>query len=204
MSSPRVIDLQRAKKAISYLAGSSEYCLVFNANDKEEILGWADSSFKSGEGDRRNRYGYCFQLERTSGMLVAVSKRSTLLAQSSTEAEFYSLAEACRELLWIRSFLQKILEEIPCGIVFQDNTSTINVVSHEDVSEWTKHIDVKFHFVIKLKSSGEAELLTYLTLTLTLTLTSSPEMCADAFITELSDDVYPKHAQIMQELFKIT
>ena len=31
MSSPRVMDLQRAKRAISYLAGTTEYCLVFNA-----------------------------------------------------------------------------------------------------------------------------------------------------------------------------
>ena len=58
MSSPRVIDLQRAKRAISYLAGTSEYCFVFNANDTEEIFGWADSSFNSGKGDRRNRFGY--------------------------------------------------------------------------------------------------------------------------------------------------
>ena len=105
MSSPQVIDLQRAKRAISYLAGTTEYCLVFNANNAEEIIGWADSSFSSGEVDRRNRCGYCFQLGRSSGTFVAVCKRSTLAAQSSTEAEFYCLAEATREMLWIRSFL---------------------------------------------------------------------------------------------------
>ena len=112
MSSPRVIDLQKAKRAISYLASTADYCLVFKANDTEEIFGWADSSFNSGEGDRRNRYGYCFQLGRSSGMFVAVCKRSTLIAQSSTEAEFYCLAEATREMLWIRSFLHEILKEI--------------------------------------------------------------------------------------------
>ena len=72
-------------------------------------------------------------------MFVAVCRRSTLIAQSSTEAEFYRSAEACRELLWIRSFLQEILEEIPCRNFFQNNTSTINMVSQECVSERSKH-----------------------------------------------------------------
>ena len=112
MFSPRVIDLQKAKRAISYLASTADYCLVFKANDTEEIFGWADSSFNSGEGDRWNRYRYCFQLGTSSGMFVAVCKRSTLVAQSSTEAEFYCPAEATREMLWIRSFLQEILEEM--------------------------------------------------------------------------------------------
>ena len=66
------------------------------------------------------------------------------------------------------------------------------MVSHEGVSERTKHIDVKFHFVMKLKSSGEAE----------FPHISLSEMCADVFTKELSDDVYPKYAQVMQGLFK--
>ena len=155
MSSPRVIDFHRAKRAIFYLTGTSEYCLVFNASDKEETYGWADSSFNSGEGGRRDRYGYCFQFGRTSGTFVAVCKRSSLVAQSSTEAEFYCLAEACREMLWIRSFLHEILEEMPCRKIFQDNTSTINMVPHEGVNERSTHIDVKFYFVMRLQLSGE-------------------------------------------------
>ena len=45
---------------------------------------------------------------------------------------------------------------------------------------------------MKLKTSGEAEFPNI----------SSPEMCADVFTKELSDDVYPKYAQVMQGLFK--
>ena len=101
------------------------------------------------EGDRRNRYGYCFQLGRSSGMLVTVCKRSTLVAQSSTEAEFYCLTEAYREMLWIRLFPGEILEEIPCGRIFQDNTSTFSMVSHQDGSERSKHIGRGFIYLVK-------------------------------------------------------
>ena len=93
-------------------------------------------------------------------------------------------------MLWIRSFLGEILEEIRCGRIFQDNnTSTISMVFHESVSERSKNIDVKFHFIMKLKSSGEAE----------FPHVNSPEMCADIFTMDLSDDIYPRHASVMRE-----
>ena len=91
-------------------------------------------------------------------------------------------------MLWIRSFLQETLEEIQCRKIFQDNTSTINMASHEGVSERSKHIDVKFHFVMQLKSSGEVEFPNI----------NSPEMCADIFTKELLNEIYPKHAAVMQ------
>ena len=80
--------------AISYLARTANFPLIFLADDEEEILGWVNSSFNSGEDDCRNKYGYCFQLGTSSGMFIAVCKRSTLIALSSTEAKIYCLAES--------------------------------------------------------------------------------------------------------------
>ena len=52
------------------------------------------------------------------------------------------------------------------------------MASHEGVSERSKHIDVKFHFAMQLKSSGEVEF-----------PHNSPEMCVDIFTKELSDEI---------------
>ena len=81
-----------------------------------------------------------------------------------------------------------MLEEIPCGRIIQDSTSTISMMSHEGVSERSTHIDVKFQFVMKFKSSKEAEFPHMI----------SPEMCADIFAKDLSDDICPRHASVMQ------
>ena len=62
------------------LVGTANYTLTFRAGDQEETLGWADSSFHSEEGDRRNKYGYCFQLEKSLSMFIVVRRRSTLIA----------------------------------------------------------------------------------------------------------------------------
>ena len=118
MSNPRVLDLQRAKRVLSYLLHTAQYGVTFRGNDDDQIIGWADSAFNSGEGERKNCYGYCFQLGRQSAMFLNVCKRSTLIAQSSTEAELYALAEACRELLWIRSFLGELNLSNICDTIF--------------------------------------------------------------------------------------
>ena len=83
-------------------------------------------------------------------MFLNVCKRSTLIAQLFTEAELYALAEACRELLWIRSFLGELNLSITCDTTFQDNTAIINMVNQDGMSERSKHIDVKFNFVKRL------------------------------------------------------
>ena len=144
------MDLQRAQKVLFYLLHTAKSGVTFHGWDKVEIIGCADSAFNLGEGERKNCYGYCFQLGRNSGMFINVCKRSTIIAQSSTEAELYALAEVCRELLWIRSFLGELQIPIVCETIYQDNTTTIIMVKQDRMSVRSKHIDVKFNFVKRL------------------------------------------------------
>ena len=196
MSAPSICRSPKGEYAISYLAGTASFCLIFHADNQEEILGWADSSYNSGEGDRRNGYGYCCQLQLgwSSRMFIAVCKYSTLIAQSMTGAEFYCQAETCRDLLWIQSFFCEMGENISCKKTFQDSTSSINMVSHEWVIKRSKHIDVKFHFVMKLKSDSKVE----------FPHPNSVDMCTDISTKDLSDDVYAWHAAVVQEYWCIT
>jgi hypothetical protein len=41
---------------------TAHFEVTFHGNDEDRIIGWADSAFNSGEGERKNYYGYCFQL----------------------------------------------------------------------------------------------------------------------------------------------
>ena len=184
MSNPRVLDLQRARKVLSYLLHTAQYGVTFYGNDNDQIIGWADSAFNSGEGERKNCFGYCFQLGRKSGMFLNVCKRSTLIAQSSTEAELYALAEACRELLWIRSFLGELNLSITCDTIFQDNTTTINMVKQDGMSERSKHIDVKFNFVKRLVKQK----------LVVCQHIATKQMVADVFTKDLPDEEFGGHS----------
>ena len=178
MSNPRVVDLQRARKVLVYLMHTAHFGVTFHGNDEDRIIGWADSAFNSGEGERKNCYGYCFQLGEQSGMFVNVCKRSTLIAQSSTEAELYALAEACRE------FLKELDISIVCELVNQDDTSTISMIQQDRMSERSKHIDVKFNFVKRLVNNK----------VVICPHVATKEMITDIFAKDLPDEIFGGHS----------
>ena len=117
-------------------------------------------------------------------MFVNVCKRSTLIAQSSTEAELYALAEACRELLWTRSFLNELDISIVCELVNQDNTSTISMIQQDGMSERSKHIDVKFNFVKRLVKNK----------VVMCPHVATKEMITDIFTKDLPDEIFGGHS----------
>lgn len=79
-------------------------------------------------------------------------------------------------------------DNISCRKIFQDDMSTNSMVSHEGVTDRSKNIDVKFHFVVKLRSDVKAE----------FPHSILAEMCEGIFTKDLSDDFYARYAAVMQ------
>ena len=139
--------------------------------------------------EKRSAYGYCYQFGLQSGMFLNVCRRSTIAAQSTTEAEYYSLAEAARELLWIKNFLYEIDQnQVKVQRIWQDNTTTIKLATSDDVSERSKHIECKFHFVKKLSAKGIID----------VQHMPTDQMVADIFTKSLLEAVFKKHAMRIQ------
>jgi len=77
------------------------------------------------------------------------SKRQKSVALSTTEAEYMSLSDVTREVVYVRKLIEEIgfshyvKEATP---IFCDNQSAI-VLSKENVTnQRSKHIDIRFHF----------------------------------------------------------
>ena len=187
MAAPNTYSMLQARRVLAYLQGTKSYKMVFDGNeDTPVIYGWADSSFNSGVGDRKSQYGYCFAFGLKSAMFINVCRRSTIIAQSSTEAEYYGLAEASRELLWIRNFLLEIEQsQVHVKTIYQDNTTTIKIATTETVTDRSKHIDVKYHFVKSLCFDG----------LINVEYMATADMVADIFTKVLLDGTFSRHAK---------
>ena len=70
-----------------------------------------------------------------------------------------------------------------CIFIWLEVLIILEPMIRKGVSERSKHIDVKFHFVMKLKSPGETEFLH----------ANLPEMSADIFTKDLSEEIYSRH-----------
>ena len=80
----------------------------------------------------------------------SVSWKSTLqsiVALSTTEAEYMEITEAVKEAIW----LQGLLDDLGVGqkqvTVFCDSQSAIHLAKNQVYHAQTKHIDVMYHFV---------------------------------------------------------
>jgi hypothetical protein len=104
-----------------------------------------DSDYAGDLDKRRSLAGYMF----TVGDCV-VSWRATLqpvVAQSTTEAEYMTIAKACKESTWLKGLYAELCGDDSCVNLFCDSQSAIYLTKDQMFYERTKHIDVKYHYV---------------------------------------------------------
>ena len=95
---------------------------------------------------RKSTTGHVFQLGNatTSWKL----KRQTVVALSSTEAEYVALCSVAQETVWLRHLLASIrFKQKDATVVHEDNQGTIALTKNPKNHSRTKHIDIKYHFV---------------------------------------------------------
>jgi hypothetical protein len=123
MHNPGKAHWEAAKRVLRYLKGARESCLVLGGT-VTGLMGYADSDYAS-QADRHSISGYAFFLG--GGAISWSSKRQSVIALSSTEAEYISLANATREAVWLRNLLGDVLRqsrgEIACEGQYQSSTN---------------------------------------------------------------------------------
>jgi hypothetical protein len=84
------------------------------------------------------------------GPVNASSRKQSLVAKSSTEAELIGASDALPQILWTREFL------IKPATLYQDNTSTIALIRKgRSTSARTKHIAIRYFFIKDREDAGE-------------------------------------------------
>ena len=139
-----------AKRVLRYLKGSLDFKLKFEKTGKP-IYGFVDSDWASDE-DRKSYTGYVFKF---GGSAVSwESRKQSLVALSSTEAEYIGLTEAAKEATFLRNFLGEYVEFQEPMILYNDNQSAQKLSSNPVFHKRTKHIDIKYHFVREVLQNG--------------------------------------------------
>jgi hypothetical protein len=82
------------------------------------------------------------------GVIFAKSTKQKLNSKSSTEAELIAVSDGIGQVIWTRNFLINQGYKINAAKIFQDNKSTITLITNENsTSPRTQHIAVRFFFV---------------------------------------------------------
>ena len=99
MSCPGQVHFQGVKRILRYLKGSLHYGLKFEAKDKTDISiqGFEDADWAGDVTTRKSTSGYIFQLGNAT--VSWKTKKQTIVALSSTEAEYVSSCLAAQETI---------------------------------------------------------------------------------------------------------
>jgi len=80
------------------------------------------------------------------------------VVRSTTEAEYIAASNAAQETMWLRIFLKETRGIIMSPTkLLTDNQSALNLVENTEHHKFTKHIDVKYHYIRELAARGEIE-----------------------------------------------
>ena len=73
--------------------------------------------------------------------------KQTLVARSSAEAEYKSLAQASAEIIWIQSLLKELQVKSKVPQIFCDNLSAVSLAHNVVLHSRTKHMELDIFFV---------------------------------------------------------
>nr|GEU86226.1 ribonuclease H-like domain-containing protein [Tanacetum cinerariifolium] len=78
---------------------------------------------------------------------VHIYKSMTVVATSSTEAEYVAAASCCAQVLWIQNQLLDYGYNFMHTLIYIDNSSTICIIKNHVLHSKTKHMEIRHHFI---------------------------------------------------------
>ncbi|KAE8674058.1 hypothetical protein F3Y22_tig00111769pilonHSYRG00329 [Hibiscus syriacus] len=154
MSKPGKQHWDAVKWIFRYLKGTVGHGIVFGSQrDNPLVVGYVDSDYAGDLDNRRSTTGYVFTLGR--GPICWKSTVQSVVALSTTEAEYMAAAEAAKEALWLTGLVKELGVQQGGVQLLCDNQSAIHLAKNQVYRARTKHIDVRFHKIRELVASGE-------------------------------------------------
>mmetsp|Transcript_5076 Transcript_5076/g.15008 ORF Transcript_5076/g.15008 Transcript_5076/m.15008 type:complete len:219 (-) Transcript_5076:79-735(-) len=145
MAQPRAGDWKRAMRVVRYLAGTITMGILFpySATDVSLVC-YVDPDWAGDLDTRKSRTGFVVTL--VGAPISWYSGLQSIVAVSSTEAEYLALATAGVEVVYLRQLLEFLHhpQEGP-SIVREDNTGAINWANDPVNHTRSKHVDIRYH-----------------------------------------------------------
>ncbi|GJY51226.1 putative ribonuclease H-like domain-containing protein [Tanacetum coccineum] len=129
-----------------YLKGQPKLGLWYPRDSPFNLEAFSDSDYARSSLDRKSTTGGCqFHDKR---LIPLQCKKQTIVANSTTEAEYVAATNCCGQVLWIQNqMLDYGFNLMNTKIHIDNNESTICIVKNPVFHSKTKHIEIRHHFI---------------------------------------------------------
>jgi hypothetical protein len=159
-NSPCYTDFEAAVRVGRYLRSTADIKLRFSAQGPIVLYGYADASF-AGHQDGRSQSGNSIHLAPNSAPIAASSRKQSIVALSSTEAELESLKNEATLTAWMLGLLGELgYEQGEPVRIYEDNQSAISLVNNPGSGNWgrTRHFTVRYNYIKSLVEDHKIQL----------------------------------------------
>ena len=137
------------KRVLRYIKGTLDYGLNYSYSESFHLCGYSDADWAGCIDSRKSTSGFVFQIGNST--VSWSSKKQSIVALSSTEAEYVSLCSAAQETVWFRHLLKDIgLLQATSTLIYEDNQGAMCLAKNPKDHSRTKHIDIKYHYTREL------------------------------------------------------
>jgi hypothetical protein len=155
-SNPNQSHMDAVDRIFAYLSSCPSKGIQYSDKYGFDLKGFVDSDFAGCEDSRKSTTGWVFTL--AGGPISWSSQRQKTVATSTLDAEYIAGAEAAKEAVWIRNFINDLripglyVKSVPLYI---DCNSALKLTHNPEFHSKSKHIDVKHHFIREKVEEGE-------------------------------------------------
>ncbi|GJX06318.1 zinc finger, CCHC-type containing protein [Tanacetum coccineum] len=143
--SPKVSHLHIVKRIFRYLKGQPKLGLWYPMDSPFDLEAFSDSDYAGASLDRKSTTRGCQFLGKR--LISWKCKKQTIVANSTTEAEYVVAANCCGQVLWIQNQMLDYGFNFMNIKIHIDNESTICIVKNPVFHSKTKHIEIRHHFI---------------------------------------------------------
>ena len=143
--SPKVSHMEAVKRIFRYLKHQPKLGLWYPRDSPLILEAYSDSDYGGASLDRKSTTGGCQYLG--SRLISWQCKKQTIVANSSTEAEYIAAASCCSQVLWLQNQLLDYGHNFMNTKIHMDNESAICIVKNPVFHSKTKHIEIRHHFI---------------------------------------------------------
>ena len=153
MNEPMVKHLEAVFRILQYLKQNPGGGLFFKKSADKDVLVFTYADWAGCPANRRSTTGYCTYV--WGNIVTWCSKKQSVIARSSAEAEFRAMYQGICEGIWLRRMLNElgISNSSPMTLLC-DNKVAIEIAKNPIHHDKMKHVEIDRHFIKEKVEEG--------------------------------------------------